>query len=30
VNYDFHENLTPDKLDEVLDDYKKKGPSERN
>lgn len=25
VNYDFHENLTPEKLDEVLDDYKKKG-----
>src|ERR1700741_189965 len=24
VNYDFHENLTPDKLDKVLDDYKKK------
>ena len=26
VNYDFHENLTTDKLDKVLDDYKKKGP----
>jgi NADH-quinone oxidoreductase subunit E len=25
VNYDFHENLTPEKLDTVLDDYKKKG-----
>jgi NADH-quinone oxidoreductase subunit E len=25
VNYDFHENLTPAKLDEVLDSYKKKG-----
>jgi NADH-quinone oxidoreductase subunit E len=25
VNYDFHENLTPEKLDKVLDDYKKKG-----
>jgi NADH-quinone oxidoreductase subunit E len=25
VNYDFHENLTPDKMDNVLDDYKKKG-----
>jgi len=25
VNYDFHENLTPEKLDEVLDEYKKKG-----
>ncbi|HEX3319611.1 MAG TPA: NAD(P)H-dependent oxidoreductase subunit E [Terriglobales bacterium] len=24
VNYDFHENLTVDKLDKVLDDYKKK------
>ena len=25
VNYDFHENLTTDKLDKVLDQYKKKG-----
>jgi len=25
VNYDFHENLTTEKLDKVLDDYKKKG-----
>jgi len=25
VNYDFHENLTADKIDRVLDDYKKKG-----
>jgi NADH-quinone oxidoreductase subunit E len=25
VNYDFHENLTEEKLDKVLDDYKKKG-----
>jgi NADH-quinone oxidoreductase subunit E len=25
VNYDFHENLSPEKLDQVLDDYKKKG-----
>jgi NADH-quinone oxidoreductase subunit E len=25
VNYDFHENLTTDKLDQVLDEYKKKG-----
>ncbi len=25
VNYDFHENLTIDKLDKVLDQYKKKG-----
>jgi NADH-quinone oxidoreductase subunit E len=25
VNYDFHENLTTDKMDKVLDDYKKKG-----
>jgi NADH-quinone oxidoreductase subunit E len=24
VNYDFHENLTTEKLDKVLDDYKKK------
>ena len=24
VNYDFHENLTPGKLDKVLDDYKEK------
>jgi NADH-quinone oxidoreductase subunit E len=25
VNYDFHENLTTSKLDQILDDYKKKG-----
>ncbi len=25
VNYDFHENLTPDKMDKILDDYKRKG-----
>jgi NADH-quinone oxidoreductase subunit E len=25
VNYDFHENLTIEKLDEVLDEYKRKG-----
>lgn len=25
VNYDFHENLTPGKMDKVLDEYKKKG-----
>jgi NADH-quinone oxidoreductase subunit E len=25
VNYDFHENLTIEKLDQVLDEYKKKG-----
>ncbi|MGA2964872.1 MAG: NAD(P)H-dependent oxidoreductase subunit E [Terriglobales bacterium] len=25
VNYDFHENLTNEKLDRVLDEYKKKG-----
>jgi NADH-quinone oxidoreductase subunit E len=25
VNYDFHENLTPEKMDRVLDEYKKKG-----
>jgi NADH-quinone oxidoreductase subunit E len=28
VNYDFHENLTPEKLDKVLDEYKKKGTQE--
>jgi NADH-quinone oxidoreductase subunit E len=25
VNYDFHENLTPGKIDKILDEYKKKG-----
>jgi NADH-quinone oxidoreductase subunit E len=25
VNYDFHENLTPEKMDKVLENYKKKG-----
>ena len=25
VNYDFHENLTPQKMDKILDEYKKKG-----
>ncbi len=25
VNYDFHENLTASKMDEVLDEYKRKG-----
>ena len=25
VNYDFHENLTPEKIDRVLDEYKRKG-----
>jgi NADH-quinone oxidoreductase subunit E len=25
VNYDFHENLTTEKVDEILDGYKKKG-----
>jgi NADH-quinone oxidoreductase subunit E len=25
VNYDFHENLTNSKMDQVLDEYKKKG-----
>ena len=25
VNYDFHENLTVDKMDQVLDQYSKKG-----
>ncbi len=24
VNYDFHENLTPEKVDEVFDGYKRK------
>jgi hypothetical protein len=24
VNYDFHENLTAEKMDRVLDEYKKK------
>jgi NADH-quinone oxidoreductase subunit E len=25
VNYDFHENLTPEKMDNVLDEYRRKG-----
>jgi NADH-quinone oxidoreductase subunit E len=25
VNYDFHENLTPEKMDRVLNEYKRKG-----
>ena len=25
VNYDFHENLTPEKIDDILDQYKRKG-----
>ncbi len=25
INYDFHENLTPEKVDEVLEEYKRKG-----
>ncbi len=25
MNYDFHENLTPEKMDRVLDEYKKEG-----
>jgi NADH-quinone oxidoreductase subunit E len=25
VNYDFHENLTPEKMDRVLDEYKRQG-----
>jgi len=25
VNYDFHENLTPQQMDKVLDEYKRKG-----
>jgi NADH-quinone oxidoreductase subunit E len=24
VNYDFHENLTPDKIDQILDEYRQK------
>jgi len=24
VNYDFHENLTPEKVDQILDEYRKK------
>ena len=29
VNYDYHENLTPEKMDQVLDFYKKKGGDSR-
>jgi NADH-quinone oxidoreductase subunit E len=29
VNYDFHENLTPEKMDQVLDQYRKKGGESR-
>jgi NADH-quinone oxidoreductase subunit E len=25
INYDFHENLTPEKMDQVLSEYRKKG-----
>lgn len=25
VNYDFHENLTPEKMDKILEEYKRKG-----
>jgi NADH-quinone oxidoreductase subunit E len=25
INYDFHENLTPERMDKVLEDYRKKG-----
>jgi NADH-quinone oxidoreductase subunit E len=25
VNYDFHENLTPEKIDQVIEEYKKQG-----
>jgi hypothetical protein len=25
VNYDFHENLSAEKMDQILDDYRKKG-----
>ena len=24
VNYDFHENLTPEKVDDILDNYRHK------
>jgi NADH-quinone oxidoreductase subunit E len=24
INYDFHENLTPERMDKVLEDYRKK------
>jgi NADH-quinone oxidoreductase subunit E len=24
VNYDFHENLTPEKIDQILDEYRQK------
>jgi len=29
VNYDFHENLTPEKMDQVLDQYKKRNAVDR-
>ena len=29
VNYDFHENLTPEKMDRVLEQYKRKGGESR-
>jgi NADH-quinone oxidoreductase subunit E len=28
VNYDFHENLTPDKIDHILDEYRQKAASQ--
>jgi NADH-quinone oxidoreductase subunit E len=28
VNYDFHENLTPDKIDQILDEYRQKAASQ--
>jgi NADH:ubiquinone oxidoreductase subunit E len=28
VNYDFHENLTPDKIDQILDEYRQKAVSQ--
>ncbi len=28
VNYDFHENLTPERMDQVLDEYRKKATQE--
>jgi NADH-quinone oxidoreductase subunit E len=24
INYDFHENLTPEKIDRILDEYRQK------
>jgi hypothetical protein len=30
VNYDFHENLTPEAMDKVLDDYRSKAQGAAN